>query len=92
MHDSVLPIAQPQVVDLHGLAALLHRTPGTITSDRLRRPSSVPPAYLPPGSNRPLWIVEDVLRWLRQHPELAVPGHRRRRGERVGEMLEGGAR
>lgn len=69
---------EQQVVGIDGLAAILHKTPGTIAQDRLRRPDSLPPALVPPGARRPLWIVADVIAWLRQQPETALPGQRRK--------------
>lgn len=51
------------------LADLLQKSESTLRADRVRRPESVPPACVPPGSSRPIWIVEDVLSWLRQHRE-----------------------
>lgn len=50
-----------------GLAKLLHKSVATLRADRCRRPESLPPASIIPGSTRPIWIVSDVLDWLRQH-------------------------
>lgn len=56
-------------VDVAGLSQMLHRTRASILSDRTRAPLRVPPAYVAPGSRTPLWIVSEVLAWLRAHPE-----------------------
>lgn len=62
---------QPQspVTDVDGLSRLLCRSRSSILSDRTRAPDRVPPAYVAPGSRTPLWIVSEVLDWLRAHPE-----------------------
>lgn len=60
---------QSPTVDVDGLSQMLHRTRASILSDRTRAPQRVPPAYIAPGSRTPLWIVSEVLAWLRTHPE-----------------------
>ena len=57
------------VVDHVGLARLIMRAPSTIIVDRCRRPATLPPACVPPGTRRPLWLVADVLAWLAEHRE-----------------------
>jgi hypothetical protein len=61
------------VVEVDGLSLLLRRETSTIQADRNRRPESLPPACIPPGSRTPLWIVDDVIQWLRQHQESCEP-------------------
>lgn len=66
------PVIRPSsspVLDIDGLAQLLHRDRATLIADRCRAPHRVPPAYKIPGTKWPLWILEEVLDWLRQHPE-----------------------
>lgn len=74
------------VVDFDGLARLLHRDRATLVADRCRAPHRVPPAYRVPGTRQPLWLVDDVLQWLREHREYEVetprPG-RPRKAEQV---------
>ena len=60
------------VVDHFGLAELIHRAPATIIVDRCRRPETLPPACVPRGTRRPLWLVSDVLAWLASHREAAT--------------------
>lgn len=60
---------RPVTVGVDGLSELLHRTPATILADRCRRPESLPPACVPPGTRQPIWITADVLKWLAQHSE-----------------------
>lgn len=62
------------VVDVEGLSPLLKRAPKTIKVDMSRRPLSVPPAVHIPGSRSPLWIVSDVLAWMKRHQ--AVEGEK----------------
>lgn len=83
MHDQ-------EVVDAEGLGRIIHRTGKTIIQDRLRRPSSLPPSILPPGTRKPLWIVADVIQWLREHPDTSLPGHRRARKARAAKAVRHG--
>ena len=46
------------------LAVLLHRTPNTIRADAHRRPETLPPRLNIPGSNRLVWLEEDVFEWI----------------------------
>lgn len=64
-----------QVIGLDELSQLLHKNAATIIADRSRAPYRVPPSCEPPGSRTPLWIVEDVLNWLRsyQRPATLAP-------------------
>lgn len=73
-HNAAFPLAQV-VIDIDGLSQLLHKNPATIKADRSRAPHRVPPSCEPPGSRVPLWIVEDVMNWLRsyQRPVVLTP-------------------
>jgi len=46
------------------LATILHRTPQTIRKDLGRRPESLPPRLIVPGSRRLIWLEQDVRNWL----------------------------
>ena len=63
----------PRVLGVSELSELLHKTPLTILADRSRAPHRVPPSCEPPGSRQPLWILEDVLQWLRSYQRPATP-------------------
>ena len=54
----------PKVVGPEYLAPLIHRAVATIKSDLRRRPESLPPRLLIPGSTKMLWLETDVLDWL----------------------------
>lgn len=58
------------VLNLDGLARLLHRDRATILADRCRAPERVPPAHKILGTKEPLWIRDEVMEWLRGHPDL----------------------
>lgn len=58
-HQKVLGIAE--------LSVLLKKSAPAIIADRSRAPHRVPPSCEPPGSKQPLWILEDVIAWLRSH-------------------------
>lgn len=57
------------ILDVDGLAQLLHRDRSTILADRCRAPERVPPAHKIRGTKEPLWIRDEVLEWLRGHPD-----------------------
>lgn len=60
---------QPATVGFDGLADLLHINRATVVTLHSRARDRLPPAFKAPGSREPLWIVGDVLAWLRRHPE-----------------------
>lgn len=62
------PLVGP-VLDVDGLAQLLHRDRSTILADRCRAPERVPPAHKARGTKEPLWLLDEVLDWLRAHPD-----------------------
>lgn len=57
-------------VDL--LADLIDKTPAAILADRSRAPHRVPPACLPYGTQKPVWLLADVVAWLAEHREAPV--------------------
>lgn len=63
-----VPVSTP-VLNLDGLSQLLHRDRATIKADRCRAPERVPPAHKVPGAKEPLWLLDEVLAWLRSHPD-----------------------
>jgi hypothetical protein len=63
------PFVLGPVLNLDGLSQLLHRDRATIKADRCRAPERVPPAHKAPGAKEPLWILDEVLAWLRAHPD-----------------------
>lgn len=46
------------------LAPLLGRAVNTIKTDVRRRPETLPPRLRIPGSNRLLWLEQDVIEWI----------------------------
>ena len=53
-----------KVVGPEYLVPLIHRAVATIKVDLRRRPESLPPRLLIPGSTKILWLESDVLAWL----------------------------
>ena len=53
--------ANIKVVGPEYLALLIHRAVSTIKVDLRRRPESLPPRLLIPGSTKMLWLETDVL-------------------------------
>lgn len=93
MQSPVLPtgwaVSQSEfspVLDLNDLARLLHRERNTLKADRCRAPGRVPPACKIPGTKDPLWILPDVLDWLRQHPESESGSHKVGRPNKVDQV------
>ena len=54
-----------KTLGLDEIAALLQRSKSTVRSDASRRPDSLPPRLLIPGSKALLWLEKDVEAWLR---------------------------
>lgn len=57
----------PPIIGADELSILLKRK--CINLDRCNRPDTLPEACLIPGTQKPLWVVEDVISWLRQFKE-----------------------
>lgn len=54
----------PKTLTAEDLAPLLHRTAETIKVDARRKPESLPPRLVIPGSSKLLWLEADVKTWL----------------------------
>lgn len=52
------------------LAVLLRRKPDTIRSDARRRPNTLPPRIVIPGTTKLLWLEEDVADWIKERREV----------------------
>lgn len=59
-------------VGVEELATMLGRAPASIRMARCRSPESLPPAIRIPGQRRLVWLVDDVVEWLRKHREPTV--------------------
>lgn len=60
--NTVVP--KPNVVGPEYLVPLLHRNLSTIKVDARRKPESLPPRLMIPGSSKLLWVEQDVIDWL----------------------------
>jgi hypothetical protein len=49
------------------LSVLLRRAVDTIRSDARRRPDTLPPRIVIPGTTKLLWLEEDVANWMKEH-------------------------
>ena len=100
----VVQSSTPAVVGYAGLSELLGRSPHSLQADFSRKPGSLPPAHLPPGTKSPLWILSEVICWLAAQPSkaprpapsaLAVAQARRRgrptKCEQIRRAADGGA-
>jgi hypothetical protein len=56
---------QLKIVGPEYLAPLLHRKVSTIKTDARRKPESLPPRLLIPGSSKLLWVESEVIDWLK---------------------------
>ena len=56
-------IKEPKLVDIDYMAKLLHKTRSTLEVDVTRRPESLPPRIIIPGSRKVLWLESDVNKW-----------------------------
>lgn len=57
------------LLGIEELAAVLHRSPKTISSDVTRRPETLPPRVRVPGGRKVLWRAQDVAAWLEKNVE-----------------------
>lgn len=74
MYDTeTTAMAFPPVLNVLQLAELIHKTPQSILADRSRAPHRLPPSCEPPGTKSPLWLLEDVLAWLRHYQRSPAP-------------------
>lgn len=55
-----------KLLKINDLAAILGKSPLTIRVDVSRRPRTLPPRLIMPGSNRVIWAEADVLKWLNE--------------------------
>ena len=60
-----------QVLTIEQLSSVLHKSPASIKSDRLRNPQALPPSFSLPSSRRVLFLQEDVESWLRAQAQQA---------------------
>lgn len=60
-----------ETVDIHGLAAILHRSPHTIATEVSKAPHKLPPRLRLPHSRKVLWLRADVEKWINAHREAA---------------------
>lgn len=63
----------PPVLGVKELSQLIKKSPASIIADRSRAPYRLPPSCEPPESRQPLWILADVLEWLRHYQRPAAP-------------------
>lgn len=61
------------VLGVDELSKLIKKSPASIIADRSRAPYRLPPSCEPPESRQPLWILDDVLDWLRRYQRPSVP-------------------
>lgn len=54
----------PKIVGIAYLAPLVGRAESTIRVDVSRRPETLPPRLVIPGSSKVMWLEEDVLAWI----------------------------
>lgn len=52
------------------LSALIFRAVPTIKTDIYRKPTSLPPRIVMPGSKKLVWLEADVIEWLEQCREV----------------------
>lgn len=74
MNHPLPPVAAlPPVLGVEELSQLIKKSPAAIIADRSRAPYRLPPSCEPPESRQPLWLLDDVLDWLRHYQRVAVP-------------------
>ena len=63
---STKPRVAIKTLGVDELSALIFRAVPTIKNDVYRKPSSLPPRIVMPGSAKLVWLEGDVLAWLEQ--------------------------
>jgi predicted DNA-binding transcriptional regulator AlpA len=53
-----------KTLDIKQIAEILHKAVSTIYEDIRRRPNSLPPRLVVPGSAKLLWLESDVADWI----------------------------
>jgi len=53
-----------KLLKIKDMAEILGRSPLTVRVDVSRRPETLPPRIVMPGSNRVVWDANDVSEWL----------------------------
>ena len=71
--NAAFPPALPPVLGVDELSKLIKKSPASIIADRSRAPYRLPPSCEPPKSRQPLWLLSDVLDWLRHYQRPSVP-------------------
>lgn len=61
----------PKLLISKDLAMLLRKSRRSVEVDVTRRPQSLPPRLLIPGSRRVVWLEADVFKWLYEQREKA---------------------
>lgn len=89
----LLSLAQPRasfppIFGYELLSVLLGRSVSSLQADKCRKPWSLPPCCSPPGAKSPLWLLDDVISWLKQHRVAPVAAPAKKRGRpRKGEQV-----
>lgn len=78
--EPAIKVDFPPVFGYDGLSLLLGRSVASLQSDRVRKPTTLPPACTPPGTKSPRWLLTDVLVWLAQHREPTIRRPQRKPG------------
>lgn len=61
-----IQLATRLTVDVDGLAEILQTSSNSIRTRLCREPHTLPPRLKLPGNTRLLWLMEDVMNWLKQ--------------------------
>lgn len=63
-----------QTITIKELAAILNRSPATISTEISKAPHKLPPRLVLPGSRKVLWLKSDVEDWIREHRTRSTGG------------------
>ncbi len=78
--EPAIKVDFPPAFGYDHLSLLLGRSVASLQSDRVRKPTTLPPACTPPGTKSPRWLLIDVLVWLAQHRESTIRQPQRKPG------------
>jgi predicted DNA-binding transcriptional regulator AlpA len=62
-----------KTIGVEELSALIFRAVPTIKNDLYRKPNSLPPRIVMPGSKKLVWLEADVVAWLEKCRQVVEP-------------------
>ena len=68
-------ISSIKTIGVDELSTLIFRAVPTIKNDLYRKPNSLPPRIVMPGSKKLVWLESDVIDWMEKCRAVVAPIH-----------------